>query len=103
VDIVDLFMASRRASVAEMLHIPSLANNHKWSRSCGTPMREALSPQTGVQVAVAAGRGCGHPWVANPEWIGRRRNPPFHVNRRPIIVVHRNHRSRRYRRPTFRK
>jgi hypothetical protein len=27
------------------------------------------------------------------------RNPPFHANRRTIIVVHRNHRSLRHRRP----
>src|SRR5260370_35101034 len=38
-------MVSRRVSVAEMLRIPSLvpslAKNHEWPRSCGTPMREA--------------------------------------------------------------
>ena len=75
VDIIDSFMISRRVSVAEMLHTPR--KNHEWSRSCGTPVREArfsnrvswraehrivLSALGGVQVAVVTGRGCGHAW-----------------------------------------
>jgi hypothetical protein len=32
-------MKSRHVSAAEMLHIPR--KNHEWSRSCGTPVREA--------------------------------------------------------------
>src|SRR5882724_1479871 len=75
VGIIDSIMISRRVSVAGMLHIPR--KNHEWSRSCGTPVREArflnrvswraehriaLSPLAAcksllLQVAVAAMRG----------------------------------------------
>jgi hypothetical protein len=73
VDIIDSFMISRRVSVAEMLHTPR--KNHEWSRSCGTPVREAgflnrvsspcgashcVESVGGVQVTVVTGRGCGH-------------------------------------------
>src|SRR6266700_1396492 len=78
VGIVDSSMISRRVSVADMLHIPSLvpslAKNQEWSRSCGTSVREArslacgVSPCVesvdGVQVAVVTGRDCGQPWGA---------------------------------------
>ena len=87
VGIIDSSMISRRVSVAEMLHIPSLvprlvaslaktslAKNQEWSRSCGTSVREARSlacgaspcveSVDGVQVAVVTGRDCGQPWGA---------------------------------------
>ena len=66
VGIVDSFAISRRASVAEMLHIPSLvpslAKNHEWPRSCGTPVREARSLACGEhRIALSPLAACKSP------------------------------------------
>jgi hypothetical protein len=47
-------------------------------------MGEASNPQAGVQVAVVTGRGCGHPWVANPELPGSKSLEPVLLSIRRV-------------------